>query len=153
MVSRESAEARVGCAGAGISEEARDRSQRGGKLADWFCAGELGCVPELGDGSRLSTPPKLLQSGLVKPRDEIIPKGEVYDRFRGRIMFPICNDVGEVIAFSGRVLKDESGSGEISELAGDAALSERQCPLWSAQDEAGVDRGEPAPLCAKANSI
>ncbi len=31
--------------------------------------------------------------------------GEVYDRFRGRIMFPICNDVGEVIAFSGRVLE------------------------------------------------
>src|SRR6202043_2296448 len=27
-----------------------------------------------------------------------------YDRFRGRIMFPIHNDVGEVIAFSGRIL-------------------------------------------------
>jgi DNA primase len=33
-----------------------------------------------------------------------------YDRFRGRIMFPICNDVGEVIAFSGRLLKDEEGA-------------------------------------------
>ncbi|MEY2528508.1 MAG: primase, partial [Verrucomicrobiota bacterium] len=28
-----------------------------------------------------------------------------YDRFRNRIMFPIHNDVGEVIAFSGRVLE------------------------------------------------
>ncbi|HTH19438.1 MAG TPA: toprim domain-containing protein, partial [Candidatus Udaeobacter sp.] len=33
-----------------------------------------------------------------------------YDRFRGRTMFPICNDVGEVIAFSGRLLKDEEGA-------------------------------------------
>jgi len=32
------------------------------------------------------------------------------DRFRGRIMFPICNDVGEVIAFSGRLLEDEQGA-------------------------------------------
>ncbi|MFL6593981.1 MAG: DNA primase, partial [Chthoniobacterales bacterium] len=51
----------------------------------------------------------ILQSGLVKPRDEDRPnESEVYDRFRGRIMFPICNDVGEVIAFSGRVLTSDS---------------------------------------------
>ncbi|HZR78286.1 MAG TPA: DNA primase [Chthoniobacterales bacterium] len=48
---------------------------------------------------------QLLQSGLVKPRDEERPGNEVYDRFRNRIMFPICNDVGEVIAFSGRTLE------------------------------------------------
>src|SRR5438309_3042237 len=51
---------------------------------------------------------QLLQSGLVKPRDENRPDSEVYDRFRGRIMFPICNDVGEVIAFSGRLLQDDA---------------------------------------------
>jgi DNA primase len=50
---------------------------------------------------------QLLQSGLVKPRDEEHPSGEFYDRFRGRIMFPICNDVGEVIAFSGRLLESD----------------------------------------------
>jgi DNA primase len=27
-----------------------------------------------------------------------------YDRFRGRLMFPICNEQGHVVAFSGRVL-------------------------------------------------
>src|SRR5256886_5112071 len=53
---------------------------------------------------------QLLQSGLVKPRDESQPHGEAYDRFRGRIIFPICNDIGEVIAFSGRLLKDEEGA-------------------------------------------
>ena len=50
---------------------------------------------------------QLLQSGLVKPRDEERPGSEVYDRFRDRIMFPICNDVGEVIAFSGRSLASD----------------------------------------------
>src|SRR4051812_40943821 len=47
-------------------------------------------------------------SGLARPRDEDRPGSELYDRFRDRIMFPICNDVGEVIAFSGRVLQAEA---------------------------------------------
>ncbi len=51
---------------------------------------------------------ELLQSGLVKQRDEERPGGDVYDRFRARIMFPICNDVGEVIAFSGRLLQSDA---------------------------------------------
>ncbi|HEY2614753.1 MAG TPA: DNA primase [Chthoniobacterales bacterium] len=51
---------------------------------------------------------QILQSGLIKPRDDNRPDGEAYDRFRGRIMFPIHNDVGEVIAFSGRVLEKEA---------------------------------------------
>ena len=51
---------------------------------------------------------EIAQSGLVKPRDEDRPDGDVYDRFRGRIMFPICNDVGEVIAFSGRTLGSDA---------------------------------------------
>jgi DNA primase len=50
---------------------------------------------------------QILQSGLLKPRDDERPEGEAYDRFRGRIMFPIHNDVGEVIAFSGRILEKE----------------------------------------------
>ena len=50
----------------------------------------------------------IVQSGLVKPRDENRPEGDVYDRFRNRIMFPICNDVGEVIAFSGRILGSDT---------------------------------------------
>ena len=54
---------------------------------------------------------QIVQSGLVKLRDEERPDGEFYDRFRARIMFPICNDVGEVIAFSGRLLaKDAEGA-------------------------------------------
>ncbi len=51
---------------------------------------------------------QILQSGLVKLRDESKEQGDVYDRFRDRIMFPICNDVGEVIAFSGRILQKDA---------------------------------------------
>ena len=40
------------------------------------------------------------KGGLVLPRDG----GGHYDRFRGRLMFPICDEQGRVIAFSGRVL-------------------------------------------------
>src|SRR6266700_1227394 len=54
----------------------------------------------------------LITSGLVKTKEDAdeAPGQRSYDRFRGRIVFPICNDVGEVIAFSGRLLKDEKGA-------------------------------------------
>ena len=61
----------------------------------------------------------LIASGLVKTKDENdsphpqtlnLKSQKSYDRFRRRIIFPICNDVGEVIAFSGRLLKDEEGA-------------------------------------------
>ncbi|HEY1170912.1 MAG TPA: DNA primase [Verrucomicrobiae bacterium] len=46
----------------------------------------------------------LEQSGLVIKRDQ----GDgYYDRFRGRLMFPICDEQGRVIGFSGRVLSGD----------------------------------------------
>src|SRR6266487_1422622 len=62
---------------------------------------------------------ELIASGLMKTKDESdwaqdqtsnVKPQTSYDRFRGRIMFPICNDVGEVIAFSGRLLQDKEGA-------------------------------------------
>ena len=51
---------------------------------------------------------EIVQSGLVSLRDTENPSSDFYDRFRDRIMFPICNDLGEVIAFSGRVLASDA---------------------------------------------
>ena len=42
---------------------------------------------------------ELLSSGLVKLRDEERGDGEFYDRFRGRLMFPICDEQGRVKGF------------------------------------------------------
>jgi DNA primase len=45
----------------------------------------------------------LLQSGLVLQRDG----GDVVDRFRNRLMIPICREAGSVIAFGGRSMDTE----------------------------------------------
>jgi DNA primase len=93
---------------------------------------KLGYAPDSWDAltqylreQRYSTA-EIIESGLVtvkeseNPRPEHSgdsrrqenPKSKVqnpksYDRFRDRVMFPICNDYGEVIAFSGRTLNDD----------------------------------------------
>lgn len=46
---------------------------------------------------------ELLESSGLAVRNE---KG-IYDRFRKRVMFPICDEQGRVIGFSGRVLREE----------------------------------------------
>jgi DNA primase len=46
----------------------------------------------------------LSDAGLVKSNEE---SERVYDRFRGRLMFPIQNSVGRVIGFGGRRMNDE----------------------------------------------
>ena len=68
----------------------------------------IGYAPEgwqnLGSVFEDYTRESLQQAGLVIKNDN----GRLYDRFRDRIMFPIMNQKGEVIAFGGRVL----GEGE-----------------------------------------
>jgi DNA primase len=50
----------------------------------------------------------MVNSGLMALRDENDPNRGLYSRFRDRVMFPVANDYGEVIAFSGRILDPES---------------------------------------------
>src|SRR3989344_863033 len=49
------------------------------------------------------------KAGLAKRPDDAKGK-DVYDRFRGRIMFPIADHSGRVIAFSGRIFPDDKGA-------------------------------------------
>ena len=61
------------------------------------------------------------KAGLVKPKEmesqatshssnHSDHASSCYDRFRGRVMFPITDSSGRIIAFSGRILKDDGKS-------------------------------------------
>jgi DNA primase len=55
------------------------------------------------------TDKEIVLSGLAKHPDDK-PNGEIYDRFRDRVMFPMGDSGARIIAFSGRILHDD-GSG------------------------------------------
>src|SRR5206468_10059734 len=61
----------------------------------------------------------LLQSGLIVQRES----GEVVDRFRNRLMVPICRDTGSVIAFGGRQMDPDQG--------GPKYLNSPETPIYS----------------------
>ena len=61
--------------------------------------------------------------GLVNHGEDIAVS---YDKFRGRIMFPIPDSRGRVIAFGGRALKSGCAC-EIHEFSGNRALPQIQC--------------------------
>jgi DNA primase len=49
-------------------------------------------------------PEKVLETSGLFSRDQ---NGRLFDRFRRRVMFPIANDSGKIIAFGGRALGDD----------------------------------------------
>ena len=107
-----------------VGEVARRYLKQRGVTAEIAKGWQLGYAPDEWDAfgswarERGYDVRDLIASGLIKTKDESDGPNALrtaratasYDRFRGRIMFPICNDVGEVIAFSGRLLKDEQGA-------------------------------------------
>ncbi len=80
---------------------------------------------------------KLVETGmLIKPDDG----GDTYDRFRGRLMIPIRDARGRVIAFGGRIL----GDGEPKYLnSPDTPLFDKGRTLYN------IDRASPASRTAK----
>jgi DNA primase len=108
-----------------VGEAARKYLRARGITAEIAKRWQLGYAPEEWDAfgswarARGYDARELIASGLVKTKDESdwaqdqtsnVKPQTSYDRFRARIMFPICNDVGEVIAFSGRLLQDKEGA-------------------------------------------
>ncbi len=63
--------------------------------------------------------PLLVQGGLVVQRES----GELIDRFRHRLMVPICRDAGSVIAFGGRQMDPDQG--------GPKYLNSPETPIYS----------------------
>jgi DNA primase len=108
-----------------VGEPARKYLRKRGITAEIAKRWQLGYAPDEWDAfgswarARGYDARDLITSGLVRTKDGTdsdqnqtsnLKAQTSYDRFRGRIMFPIHNDVGEVIAFSGRLLKDEEGA-------------------------------------------
>ena len=85
----------------------------------------LGFAPNSRDGLKTRllkqgfAPPLLVQSGLIVQREG----GDVVDRFRNRLMVPICRDTGSVIAFGGRQMDPDQG--------GPKYLNSPETPIYS----------------------
>ncbi len=158
MVSPQPHENSGGRARARLPEVARPHAGSRRPLANRLRAGSLGRVPALG-AERGFRKEEAIKSGLVKvattrsdgdghPRCAV----RAYDRFRDRLMFPICNESGEVIAFSGRVLTADAEGSQVRQFAGDAAVHQGQGAFRSAQGETRAARSRNSPSFAKGRS-
>jgi len=89
---------------------ARDYLAKRGVSADAIKLFRIGAAPELWDDTVNWAKSKnfpletVEQAGLIIKKEET---GRHYDRFRGRLMFPICDEQGRVVGFSGRVLSGD----------------------------------------------
>ena len=99
------------------AEEARAYLKKRGINSETAASWKIGYAPESWDAfgnwahERGYSREELIESGLVKTKEDDEtdePNRKFYDRFRDRVMFPVCNDLGEVIAFSGRVLQADA---------------------------------------------
>ncbi len=91
-------------------QRARDYLAKRGVSAEAIKLFRIGAAPELWDDTVNWAKGKNFPIETVEKAGLIIKKeetGRYYDRFRGRLMFPICDEQGRVIGFSGRVLSGD----------------------------------------------
>ncbi len=79
----------------GVTDETRKAFRLGYAPNSWDAMGNF-------LRSRGASRTQIERSGLVTLKDG----GGFYDRFRSRLMFPICDTQGRVVAFGGRILGD-----------------------------------------------
>jgi DNA primase len=120
--------------------EARAYCQRRGIGAAAIKRFGIGFAPDRRQGLRKAlaehTDAKLIEAGLLISVEEKEP----YDRFRGRLMFPIRESRGRVIGFGGRIL----GPGEPKYLnSPETPLFDKGSSLYN------LDRASPASRAAK----
>lgn len=98
------------CLEESVGEKARNYLAKRGISSESAKLFQLGFAPDGWDNlfkfliSRGVAPDLIETAGLTLPREE---KGNYYDRFRNRLIFPIFDLRGRVIAFSGRTLSEE----------------------------------------------
>ncbi|NJM38897.1 MAG: toprim domain-containing protein [Akkermansiaceae bacterium] len=100
------------------AQHARDYMKSRGFGAEMARSWSIGWMPDSPkkflDWARANkfTGRELVESGLVKLQNEENPRSGLFVRFQDRLMFPICNEIGDVIAFSGRQLRENKNSGK-----------------------------------------
>jgi DNA primase len=121
--------------------EARDYLKRRGIEAETIQRFGLGFAPDSRNALKRALDElgedKLVETGmLIKPEEG----GDTYDRFRGRLMFPIRDPRGRVIGFGGRIL----GAGEPKYLnSPDTPLFDKGRTLYN------IDRASPVSRAAR----
>jgi DNA primase len=95
-------------------EQTQGPSTRAGALA-WNASGG----EDAGEGARANG-----ETAPRKPEDGLNGPPALYSKFRNRIAFPICNEAGRVIAFTGRTLSAD-------EKAGPKYLNSPETPIYS----------------------
>ncbi len=105
-----------------------------GVTADAIRTFRIGYAPDNFNGLRDKLAPMadaetLRASGLFSSKDSEdqggnVVQGRMYDRFRKRVMFPICNESGRVIAFTARTL-------DTGDKAGPKYLNSPETPLYT----------------------
>jgi DNA primase len=89
-----------------MGQPARDYLNERGFSAESIQRFRIGMAPPGWDGllsgpvGKKFSPRQLALAGLIKPNS----RGGFYDTFRNRLIFPIRDDLGRIIAFGGRVL-------------------------------------------------
>jgi DNA primase len=89
---------------------ARDYLAKRGVSTEAITLFRLGYAPEVWDdtvnwGKNKGHEPTVMEkAGLILRKEG---SESYYDRFRGRLMFPICDEQGRVIGFSGRILSGD----------------------------------------------
>ncbi len=89
---------------------ARDYLQKRGVPDDAVKLFRLGCAPDAWDDTVNWAKSKNYELAVVEQAGLVLRKeggDRYYDRFRGRLIFPICDEQGRIIGFSGRVLSGD----------------------------------------------
>jgi DNA primase len=98
-----------------LTNEFNEEALRESGLFSWKQEDELRAKPALsevegGSGLRPASPEQ--DEDLPKPESRSPkPASAMYSKFRNRLMFPIANDAGKIIAFTGRTLATDEKSG------------------------------------------
>ena len=89
----------------------------------------------------------MIEAGIFSLRDENNPSRGLYARFRHRIMFPIRNDHGDTIAFSGRVLRSEDSPAKYMNSPTTSIFNKSEVFFGFDKSKRAIHKAEKAIIC------